>query len=81
VETKDTSSAAWLQSKSWDKLRPGMSESDVVSVLGPPTTSRSAERGPQILFYALELEAGGFLSGRVVIADHRVLEIHRPELK
>jgi hypothetical protein len=74
--------AAWLKSANWDKVKPGMSEADVVSVLGPPTTSRVSEKGAtQTLFYALELEAGGFLTGRVIIADHRVLEIHKPELK
>jgi hypothetical protein len=29
----------------------------------------------------MELEAGGFLSGQVIVVDHRVLEVHKPTLK
>jgi len=79
---KSAATVAWLQSANWDKLAPGMSEADVVRVLGPPTTTRRSENGnAQTMFYALELDAGGFLSGNVVLADQRVLEIHKPALK
>jgi hypothetical protein len=85
VTTTDASSA-WLKTANWDKLRPGMSDTDVITILGPPTTSRKSgqsepETGAQTLFYAMELEAGGFLSGQVIVVDHRVIEIHKPELK
>ena len=74
--------AAWLKSENWDQLSPGMPDAKVVNLLGPPTTLRASEKGgTQTLFYSLELEAGGFLSGRVVVADHRVVEIHKPELR
>jgi outer membrane protein assembly factor BamE (lipoprotein component of BamABCDE complex) len=80
--TKSADTGAWLQNANWDKLRPGMSEADVVRVLGPPTTTRKSENGnAQTLFYALELDAGGFLSGNVVIADQKLLEFHKPALK
>jgi hypothetical protein len=73
---------AWLQSSNWAKLRAGMPDSEVLRMLGPATTSRRSEQGDtQTLFYALELDAGGFLSGTVVVADHRILEIHKPALK
>jgi hypothetical protein len=73
---------AWLESEKWDKLRPGMPEANVVEMLGPPMTVRAAGKdGTRTLFYSLELEAGGFLSGRVVIADRRIVEIHKPELR
>ena len=74
--------SAWLKSENWDRLSPGMADAKVVSLLGPPTTLRASNKaGTQTLFYSLELEAGGFLSGRVVVADHRVVEIHKPELR
>jgi hypothetical protein len=85
VESADATSA-WLKISNWDKLRPGMMDSDVITILGPPTTSRKSgqgepEKGSQTLFYAIELEAGGFLSGQVIVVDHRVLEVHKPTLK
>ena len=80
VKTSDA--GAWLKSANWDKVQVGMSASDVIGVLGPPITVRKSENGnTQTLFYTLELEAGGFLSGHVVIIDERVLEIHKPALK
>jgi len=73
---------AWLKSANWDKVRPGMREDEVISALGPPTTSRKAGQGEaQTLFYSMELEAGGFLSGQVIVVDHRVIEVHKPVLK
>jgi len=74
--------SAWLQSANWDKLRVGMPESDLLRVLGPPTTSRKSESGnAQTLFYTLELAAGGFLSGQVIVTNERVLEIRKPILR
>jgi hypothetical protein len=73
---------AWLQSANWDKLRPGMSEVEVIRVLGSPSTARKSATGnTQTLFYAREFEAGGFLSGQVILTDQRVVEIQRPTLK
>ena len=83
VVSKDVKVASpWLQSSNWDKLRIGMSDAEVLRILGPATTSRKSEQGDtQTLFYAMELDAGGYLSGNVVVGDHRVLEIHKPALK
>jgi hypothetical protein len=72
----------WLDAANWDRLKIGMTEADVMRLLGAPTTTRSIPPGDvQTLFYAMELEAGGYLSGRVVTREQRVLEIHRPTLK
>jgi len=80
--SKDNSTPMWLRSEHWERLRPGMTEADVINTLGPPTTTRkSPDNDTQTLFYARELEAGGFLSGQVVIENQRVREIHRPTLK
>jgi hypothetical protein len=79
---KSSDAGAWLKSGNWDKLQIGMPVNEVVGALGPPITVRKAENGTtQTLFYTLELEAGGFLSGHVVIVDERVLEIHKPALR
>lgn len=74
--------AAWLVAANWDRVRSGMSEIDVVQVLGPPTSVRSdaaAER--KTLFYALELGPKAFLAGSVELASGRVAEVNRPVLR
>ena len=34
------SSTAWLEAARWDRVRPGMSELEVIGILGPPTSMR-----------------------------------------
>lgn len=76
------SSGLWLQAKNWQRLRIGMSELEVIDTLGPPTSTRLAPDGAaRILFYALEIDAGSFLSGSVEVRDRRVVEIKEPALK
>lgn len=73
---------SWLQAKSWKAVRAGMNELQVIETLGPPTSTRIAADGDtRILFYALELAAGSFLSGSVELRDRRVVEINEPVLK
>lgn len=72
----------WLKSSNWDRIKNGMSESEVVQLLGPPTTIRSPGDGRQrTLFYALELGAGSFLSGQVLIESAKVTSVQRPALR
>lgn len=76
------SSPPWLQAKNWQRLRIGMSELEVIDTLGPPTSTRLASDGAaRILFYALEIDAGSYLSGSVEVRDRRVVEIKEPALK
>lgn len=86
VERKATSTDSarpWLTSSNWEKVKIGMPEADVLRILGPPTTSRAigAESNSKTLYYSIELDAGGFLSGRILVADQRVTEIHKPMLR
>ena len=71
----------WLQSTRWENVRVGMSETEVLTLVGPPTTARTADDSTRTLFYTLELEAGGFLSGRILIAAGKVVEVHKPALR
>lgn len=71
----------WLNSAGWNRLKPGMTELQVIELLGPPTQHRSADRSTQHLLYALEIGRSGFLSGRVVLTDGKVTTIERPSLK
>lgn len=71
---------AWVDLSRWNRLRPGMSEMEVLSALGPPTTMRD-ENGARVLRYALEISSGGFLSGSVTLRDRLVVEVQKPELQ
>jgi hypothetical protein len=71
---------AWVDAAKWSRLQPGMSELEVVTLLGPPTSMR-AEAGQRLLMYALEIGASGFLSGSITLRDGQVLTIRKPALQ
>ena len=71
---------AWIDASKWRKLRPGMSELEVVGLLGAPTSMRE-QAGARVLFYALEIGSSGFLSGSVSFRDKVVSEIRAPTLQ
>jgi hypothetical protein len=73
-------STAWVDLAKWNRLRAGMSELEVISSLGPPTTMRDVD-GVRVLRYALEIGSGGFLSGSVSLRDRVVVEVRKPELQ
>jgi len=76
------SSPAWLNIANWDRVHTGTMELDVIAALGPPNAVRKSEDGlRQTLLYSAEITAGGFLSGQVVLADHRVVDVQKPTLK
>jgi hypothetical protein len=74
------SSTSWVDAAKWRRLAPGMSELEVVSLLGPPTSMREVE-GARVLFYAMEIGASGFLGGSVRFRDRAVSEIQVPVLQ
>jgi hypothetical protein len=74
------SSTQWVDAAAWKKIRPGMSELEVVGTLGPPTTMRE-ESGTRTLLYALEIGSSGFLGGSVVFRDRAVVEVRQPTLQ
>lgn len=75
-----TPSTTWIDAGKWKRLRTGMSELEVVSLLGPPTSMRDVE-GSRVLFYALEIGSSGFLGGSVRFRDRAVAEIQVPQLQ
>lgn len=76
VLTSDT----WIDAQRWQQLRIGMTELEVVSLLGPPTSMRAAEGG-RVLLYAREIGSSGFLGGSVTLRDRVVAGIEKPVLK
>ena len=70
----------WVDASLWRKLRTGMSELEVISALGPPTSMRE-ESGTSVLLYAMEIGSTGFLGGSVKIRQRAVIEIRQPTLQ
>lgn len=71
---------AWVDAAKWAKLQPGMSELEVVTLLGAPTSMRG-EAGQRTLMYALEIGSSGFLSGSITVRDGQVVSIRKPSLQ
>lgn len=72
----------WLNAANWKRLRNGMSELEVVSILGPPTQMRASDdKSTRTLFYALEIGNSGFLTGNVVFSDGDLTTVNTPALK
>jgi hypothetical protein len=78
--TPAPSSTQWVDADKWRRIRPGMPELDVISLLGPPTSMRE-EDGARILLYALEIGTSGFLGGSVILRDRAVVEVRPPALQ
>ena len=70
----------WLDASRWQKLRTGLNELEVISLLGPPTSMRTTG-SDRVLLYAMEIGASGFLSGSVTMRDRAVIEVRSPVLR
>jgi hypothetical protein len=75
-----TNQPQWVDASRWRRLRAGMSELEVISALGPPTSMRE-EGGARVLLYAMEIGSSGFLGGSVKLRDRGVVEILQPTLQ
>lgn len=73
-------STQWLDVENWDRLREGMTELEVIELLGPPTSMR-ADGNARTLFYAMEIGSNGFLSGTVRLEDRKVDDVQKPALR
>jgi hypothetical protein len=73
-------SLEWVDAAKWQKLRRGMSELEVISALGAPTSMRE-EGGARVLLYAMEIGDAGFLGGSVTLRDQAVIEVRQPTLQ
>jgi hypothetical protein len=75
-----TSSTAWIEAARWDRVRTGMSELEVINILGPPTSLRQ-EGDTRVLLYAMEIGSANFLGGSVEFREKAVSAINKPTLK
>jgi hypothetical protein len=75
-------SPSWLRAANWGRVRPGMSEFEVIDILGPPSSVRGApDSESRTLMYAMEIGSSAFLSGRVELRDRRVVGVQVPALR
>ena len=72
--------ARWTDAANWQRLRAGMSELEVINLLGPPTSMREQE-GARVLLYAMEIGASGFLGGSITLREREVTEVRQPTLQ
>ncbi len=80
LDTPSSAGAAWLDAAKWKRLRPGMSELEVISTLGPPSSVRELD-GTRELLYAMEIGSSTFLGGSVRLRERAVIEVRIPTLK
>jgi hypothetical protein len=74
------SDALWLDAAKWQRVKPGMNELEVISLLGPPVSMRT-EGGDRMLLYAMEIGSSGFLSGNVTLRERVVVKVQAPLLR
>jgi hypothetical protein len=76
------SAPVWLDTANWDRVKTGMSVQEIIAILGRPTSTRNDDAGQlSVMFYAMELGQGKYLSGSIRLEGAVVAGIHRPELK
>jgi len=61
----------WKAPSSWKLIQAGMSEAQVVGILGPPTSVQSVEDS-RTLFYQPDAQSTSTLNGTVTLKDDRV---------
>lgn len=72
----------WANAASWNRIKPGMSELQVIEILGAPTQMRVADdKQSRQLLYALEIGRSGYLTGRVIFREGLVTIVEIPTLK
>jgi hypothetical protein len=80
AKTPPVQSGIWLDASRWARVKPGMSELEVITLLGPPTSMRS-NGDDRVLLYAIEIGASGFLGGSVTLRERQVLQVQNPQLR
>ncbi len=66
----------------WDRIKPGMQATDVIAILGRPTSARYTDDNKiRVLFYSMEIGSTALLAGNIRVDDTGVVEINRPVLK
>lgn len=74
--------AGWLVAANWSRVKPAMTELEVIAILGTPTSVRAgSDASSRTLLYALEIGTGAFLAGSVEIGANGVTTVSKPALR
>jgi hypothetical protein len=72
----------WLLAANWNRIKPSMSELEVIAILGKPSSVRTGANGStRTLLYALEIGTGAFLAGSVEVGPKGVIAVNKPALR
>jgi hypothetical protein len=77
----DDTEPKWLVAAAWNRVKPGMSEFQVIEILGKPTALRPDAAGRRALLYTLEIGTTGFLTGTISFERGTVIEVQTPTLR
>jgi hypothetical protein len=75
-----STNSLWLDISRWQRVIPGMSELQVIELLGSPTSMRG-EIAERELLYAMEIGGAGFLGGGVTLRNRIVVSVKIPVLQ
>ena len=79
ANTRAESPPEWQTPSNWDRIKDGMSEKQVITILGRPTSTKSiGVGGYRTLFYRGEVTGSGFVSGNMQLKDDRVWQVNKP---
>ena len=71
----------WLQSSAWNRIKLGMTELDVIGILGKPTALRPDPSDRRALLYTLEIGTTSFLTGSVAFENGKAVDVQKPTLR
>ena len=72
---------AWLKASAWNRVRTGMTELEVIEILGKPTALRPDASNRRALVFTLEIGTTSFLTGSVSFADGKAVDVQKPTLR
>jgi len=75
------SEQAWLKVSAWNRVRTGMSELEIIELLGKPTAMRPDANDRRALLYTMEIGTTSFLTGSVAFQAGKVVDIQKPTLR
>jgi hypothetical protein len=71
----------WLLAANWNRIKPSMTELEVIAILGKPSSVRAGNGSTRTLLYALEIGTGAFLAGSVEVGPNGVTAVSKPALR
>lgn len=78
TSARANSATPWKTPSAWGRVKDGMSRSQVVAILGQPTSVEANVGSFVTLFYKGEVAGSGSVTGTVKLEDDRVWQVNTP---